>query len=175
MGIRLTSYRHPVAQSAAAAEGDQEPATVRGPLWRRLGSGGERGTGPPRGSLGRASSSVRAKDRAQFSGSFSCSPRKGCRRSGDKDGVGGGPRGPRAALRASQPECTSLPGDHEHPLFGAWFSAPERRVAPLGPPAPTQPPLLFWVLILNGLVGLHRTVQLQLLQRYWLGHMLGLL
>ena len=28
---------------------------------------------------------------------------------------------------------------------------------------------------LEGLVGLHRTVQLQLLQRYWLGHRLGLL
>ena len=34
---------------------------------------------------------------------------------------------------------------------------------------------LFWVLVLKGLVGLHRTVQLQLLQRYWLGHRLGLL
>ena len=33
----------------------------------------------------------------------------------------------------------------------------------------------FWVLVLKGLVGLHRTVQLQLLQRYWLGHRLGLL
>ena len=32
-----------------------------------------------------------------------------------------------------------------------------------------------WVLVLQGLVGLHRTVQLQLLQRYWLGHRLGLL
>ena len=32
---------------------------------------------------------------------------------------------------------------------------------------------LFWVLILEGLVGLHRTVQLQLLQRYWLEHRLG--
>ena len=31
------------------------------------------------------------------------------------------------------------------------------------------------VLVLEGLVGLHRTVQLQLLQRYWLGHRLGLL
>ena len=31
------------------------------------------------------------------------------------------------------------------------------------------------VLILEGLVGLHRTVQLQLLQRYWSGHRLGLL
>ena len=27
--------------------------------------------------------------------------------------------------------------------------------------------------ILKGLVGLHRTVQLQLLQHYWLGHTLG--
>ena len=34
---------------------------------------------------------------------------------------------------------------------------------------------LLWVLVLKGLVGLHRTVQLQLLQRYWLGHRLGLL
>ena len=33
----------------------------------------------------------------------------------------------------------------------------------------------FWVLVLKGLVGLHRTVQLQLLQHYWLGHRLGLL
>ena len=33
----------------------------------------------------------------------------------------------------------------------------------------------FWVLVLKGLVGLHRTVQLQLLQCYWLGyrHWLG--
>ena len=30
------------------------------------------------------------------------------------------------------------------------------------------------MLILEGLVGLHRTVQLQLLQRYWLGPRLGL-
>ena len=28
----------------------------------------------------------------------------------------------------------------------------------------------FWVLVLEGLVGLHRTVQLHLLQHYWLGH-----
>ena len=34
---------------------------------------------------------------------------------------------------------------------------------------------LFWVLVLEGLVGLHRTIQLQLLQHYWLGHRLGLL
>ena len=34
---------------------------------------------------------------------------------------------------------------------------------------------LFWVLVLEYLVGLHRTVQLQLLQHYWSGHRLGLL
>ena len=33
---------------------------------------------------------------------------------------------------------------------------------------------LFWVLVLEGLVGLHRTVQLQLLQHYWLWHRLRL-
>ena len=33
---------------------------------------------------------------------------------------------------------------------------------------------LLGVLVLEGLVGLHRTVQLQLLQHYWLGHKLGL-
>ena len=33
---------------------------------------------------------------------------------------------------------------------------------------------LFWVLGLKGLIGLHRTIQLQLLQHYWLGHRLGL-
>ena len=32
---------------------------------------------------------------------------------------------------------------------------------------------LFWVLVLKGLVGLHRTIQLQLLQHYWLGHRVG--
>ena len=32
----------------------------------------------------------------------------------------------------------------------------------------------FAVLVLKGLVGLHRTVQLQLLQHYWSGHRLGL-
>ena len=32
----------------------------------------------------------------------------------------------------------------------------------------------FWVLVLKGLVSLHRTVQLQLPQPYWLGHRLGL-
>ena len=57
------SYRHPVVESAAAVEGNQESDTVRSRLWRRLGSGGEvEGMGPPRGSLGQASTSVRAKD-----------------------------------------------------------------------------------------------------------------
>ena len=32
-----------------------------------------------------------------------------------------------------------------------------------------------WVLVLEGLVGLHRTIQLHLLQHSWLGHRLGLL
>ena len=31
---------------------------------------------------------------------------------------------------------------------------------------------LFWALVLEVLVGLHRTVQLQLLQHYWSGHRL---
>ena len=35
--------------------------------------------------------------------------------------------------------------------------------------------IFFGVLVLKGLVGLHRTVQLQLLQCYCLGHRLGLL
>ena len=34
---------------------------------------------------------------------------------------------------------------------------------------------LFSIFVLEGLVGLHRTIQLQLLQHYWLGHRLGLL
>ena len=34
---------------------------------------------------------------------------------------------------------------------------------------------LFWVLVLEALVGLHRTIQLQLLQHYWSGHRFGLL
>ena len=33
----------------------------------------------------------------------------------------------------------------------------------------------FGVLVLKGLIGLHRTIQLQLLQHYWLGHRLELL
>ena len=33
----------------------------------------------------------------------------------------------------------------------------------------------FWGIVLEGLVGLHRIIQLQLLQHYWLGNRLGLL
>ena len=33
---------------------------------------------------------------------------------------------------------------------------------------------LFWVLVLEGLIGLHRTIELQFLPCYWLGHRLGL-
>ena len=43
-------------------------------------------------------------------------------------------------------------------------------------PVPYNGKDIFWgVLILEGLVGLHRTIQLQLLQHYWLGHRLVLL
>ena len=43
-------------------------------------------------------------------------------------------------------------------------------------PVPYNEKDIFWgVLVLEDLVGLHRNVQLQLLQRYWLGHRLGLL
>ena len=38
-----------------------------------------------------------------------------------------------------------------------------------------QSPIMKRTLVLEGLVGLHRTIQLQLLQHYWLGHRLGLL
>ena len=34
---------------------------------------------------------------------------------------------------------------------------------------------LFWVLVLEGLLGLHRTIQLQLLQHNWSTHWLGFL
>ena len=42
-------------------------------------------------------------------------------------------------------------------------------------PVPYNEKDIFFGCYLKGLVGLHRTVQLQLLQRYWLGHRLGLL
>ena len=42
-------------------------------------------------------------------------------------------------------------------------------------PNPMMKRISFLVLVLKGLVDLHRTIQLQLLQHYWLGHRLGLL
>ena len=42
-------------------------------------------------------------------------------------------------------------------------------------PVPYRERHLLGVLVIEGLLGLHRTVQLQLLQRYWLGQRLGLL
>ena len=46
------------------------------------------------------------------------------------------------------------------------------------PTFPFQSPIMkrtfLGVLVLKGLVSLHRTLQLQLLQHYWLGHRLGL-
>ena len=39
-------------------------------------------------------------------------------------------------------------------------------------PVPYNEKDIFWVLFLKGLVGLHRTIQLQLPQHYWLGHVL---
>ena len=35
--------------------------------------------------------------------------------------------------------------------------------------------IFFWVLVLKDLIGLHRIIQLQLRQHYWLGNRLGLL
>ena len=42
-------------------------------------------------------------------------------------------------------------------------------------PVPYNEKDIFFGLVLEGFVGLHRTIQLQLLQHYWLGHKLGLL
>ena len=42
-------------------------------------------------------------------------------------------------------------------------------------PVPYNKKDVFWVVVLEGLVGLHRTIQLLLLQCYLLGHRLGLL
>ena len=42
-------------------------------------------------------------------------------------------------------------------------------------PVPCNEKDISWVFILEGLVCLHRTIQLHLFQHYWLGHRLGLL
>ena len=60
-------------------------------------------------------------------------------------------------------------------LFPASFCAPSKfacyarcfLTSDFGIPVPyNEKDIFFWVLILEGLVGLHRTVQLQLLQHY---------
>ena len=69
-------------------------------------------------------------------------------------------------------------------LWPASFCTPRPNLpVPPGvswlPTFPFQSPIMkrtsFWMLVLKGLVGLHKTVQLQLLQHCWLGHRLGLL
>ena len=62
---------------------------------------------------------------------------------------------------------TVIPGISWLPTF-AFQSPIMKRTSVLGVN-------LFWVLVLKGPVGIHRTVQLQLLQCYWSGHRLGLL
>ena len=41
--------------------------------------------------------------------------------------------------------------------------------------SPIMKQIYFWVLVLEGLVGLHRTLQRQLLHHYWSGHRIALL
>ena len=65
-----------------------------------------------------------------------------------------------ASFRIPRPNMTITSGVSWLPPF--VFQYPKRKGHLLG------------VLVLKGLVGLHKTVQLQLLQHYWLGHRLGL-
>ena len=65
-----------------------------------------------------------------------------------------------ASFRIPRPNFPVTPGVSRLPTF-AFQSPIMKRTSFLG-------------VSLKGLVGLHRTVQLQLLQRYWLGHRLGL-
>ena len=58
-----------------------------------------------------------------------------------------------------RPNLSVTPGVSWFPTF-AFQSPIMKRISFLG-------------LVLQGLIGLHRTVQLQLLQHYWLGHRLG--
>ena len=57
--------------------------------------------------------------------------------------------------------CLFIPGISWLPTFA--FQSPIMKRAS------------FWVLVLKGLIGLHRTIQVQFLQHYWSGHRLGLL
>ena len=67
-----------------------------------------------------------------------------------------------ASFCTSRPNLPVTPGISWLPTF-AFQSPIMKRTS------------FFQVLVLEGLVGLHRTVQLQLLQHYWLGHRFGLL
>ena len=66
-----------------------------------------------------------------------------------------------ASFRIPRPNLPVTPGVSWLPTF-AFQSPVTKRTSFLG-------------VSLKGLVGLHRTVQIQLLQCYWLGHRLGLL
>ena len=62
--------------------------------------------------------------------------------------------------------CTTRPNFHVTPSV-SWLSTFAFQ-------SPIMKMTYFWVLFLEALVGLHRTIQLQLLQHYWSGHRLGL-
>ena len=64
-----------------------------------------------------------------------------------------------ASFRIPRPNLLVTPGVSGLPTFA--FQSPKMKRTS------------FWVLVLKGLVGLHRIVQLQLLQCYWSGHRLG--
>ena len=66
-----------------------------------------------------------------------------------------------ASFRIPRPNLPVTPGVSWLPTFA--FQSPIMKRTSFG------------VLVLKGLIGLHRTVQLQLIQRYWLEHRLGLL
>ena len=63
--------------------------------------------------------------------------------------------------------CTPRPNLHVTPGI-SWLHTFAFQV-------PIMKRTSFWVLVLEGLVGLHRTIQLQFLQHYWAGHRPGLL
>ena len=65
-----------------------------------------------------------------------------------------------ASFCTSRPNLPVTPGVSWLPTFAFW--------------SPIMKRTSFLMLVLEGLVGLHRTVQLQLLQRYWSGHRFGL-
>ena len=66
-----------------------------------------------------------------------------------------------ASFCTSRPNLPVTPGISWLSIFS--FQSPIKKITS------------FWVWVLEGLVGLHRTIKLQFLQQYWLGHRLGLL